>query len=480
MASRDSARPNLLHILSDDQGHWAMGCAGNRELRTPRLDRLAASGVRLENLFCVSPVCSPARASLLTGRIPSQHGVHDWIRAGDTHDAREEPDGGGRVIEYLAGMPGYTDLLAAAGYRCGLSGKWHLGDVHHPQKGFTYWNVHAKGGGPYYKAPMVRGNDVVAAEGYVTDVITDNALDFLTHYALPDSAPFCLAVHYTAPHSPWPRVHHPAELWDSYHDHCDFAAVPDGLTPPSWVQRLSIPVKDAETRRVYLSGYYAAVTAMDAGIGRLLDWLDRHGLRENTLVFFTGDNGMSMGHHGLYGKGNATFPLNLFDSAVKVPGILSRPGAVPAGQVCADLLSHYDVLPTLADYLHLPMAGLGDLPGRSFAALLRGQPLVDRGEVVVLDEYGPVRMIRTVDWKYVHRYPYGPNELYHLSEDPDEAVNRADQPDTRALQAALRRRLEEWFQRHVDPARDGLREAVTGNGQLDLAGPAATTWPRFA
>ena len=119
MASRDSLKPNVIVILADDLGCWAMGCAGNAEIRTPNLDRLAAGGMRFESFFCVSPVCSPARASLLTGRIPSQHGVHDWIRAGN---CRTEEDKGGRVMEYLRGQAGYTDVLAANGYACGLCG----------------------------------------------------------------------------------------------------------------------------------------------------------------------------------------------------------------------------------------------------------------------------------------------------------------------------------------------------------------------
>ena len=130
--------PNILFILSDDQGAWALGCAGNDEIRTPNLDRLARTGMRFSNFFCASPVCSPARASILTGRIPSQHGVHDWLRGGNALTAGELEAGGG-LIEYLKDQPGYTDVLAQAGWICGLSGKWHLGDSHHPQKGFTYW-----------------------------------------------------------------------------------------------------------------------------------------------------------------------------------------------------------------------------------------------------------------------------------------------------------------------------------------------------
>ena len=135
---------------------------------------------------------------------------------------------------------------------------------------------------------------------------------------------------------------------------------------------------------------------------------------------------MNMGHHGIYGKGNGTFPMNMFDTSVKVPVLISRPGAVPQGIVNDDLLSHYDVLPTLLEYLGLPNPQAQTLPGRSFAPLLRGESLLEREHVIVFDEYGPVRMIRSRDWKYIHRYPYGPHEFYDLANDPDEAHNLID------------------------------------------------------
>ncbi len=145
-------KPNIVFILSDDQGAWAMRCAGNSDIITPNLDRLAEEGILFENFFCVSPVCSPARASIITGQIPSTHGVHDFIRKGNI----DNPAGGlgyngkDRPIEYLKGMPGYTGYLAKDGYRCGLSGKWHLGASATPQKSFEYWYAHGFGGGDYY------------------------------------------------------------------------------------------------------------------------------------------------------------------------------------------------------------------------------------------------------------------------------------------------------------------------------------------
>jgi choline-sulfatase len=204
-------RPNIVFILTDDQGPWAMGCAGNGEIRTPSLDRLAESGTRFENFFCVSPVCSPARASILTGCIPSRHGVHDFIRQGNYAGERDHR----RLIEYLEGRTGYTEILAENGYVCGISGKWHLGNAHRAQKGFSFWQVHGSGGSNYYGAPMIRDGEIYRPEEYVTDHITDNALAFLDERA-GGPEPFYLSVHYTAPHSPWKRDQHPKETYDDY------------------------------------------------------------------------------------------------------------------------------------------------------------------------------------------------------------------------------------------------------------------------
>jgi choline-sulfatase len=469
---------NILSVLVDDLGYWGMGCAGNREIRTPNLDRLAAVGIRFDSFFCSSPVCSPARASILTGRIPSQHGVHDWIRAGNSRDERER---GGELIEYLRGQTGYTDLLAAHGYVCGISGKWHLGDSHHPQKGFSFWEVHARGGGPYYDAPMIRGGEVQRVPGYVTDAITDNALRFLAERA-GDDTPWYLSVHYTAPHSPWDRANHPDSLYDDYYANCPFASTPVEPMHPWQVD--SAPYgTDEQRRRTLLSGYFCATTAMDAGVGRILNWLEEKGLREDTLIVFMSDNGMNMGHHGIYGKGNGTFPQNMYDTSVKVPALISQPGRVPQGIVSDAMLSQYDVMPTLLEWLGFEYPGAVRLPGQSFAPLLRGQPLPDREAVVVLDErrggehavfdeYGPVRMIRTKEVKYVHRYPYGPHELYDLVNDPGERQNLIDEPGHQRLVRDLKAGLEEWFVRYVDPRLDGTHEAVTGKGQLGLSGPA--------
>jgi arylsulfatase A-like enzyme len=460
-------RPNVVFILSDDQGPWAAGCYGNAEIRTPNLDRLAAEGVRLTHFFVATPVCSPSRATLLTGTIPSQHGIHDWLYAGPSTPDRPDYNVGPDARPLLAGQVAYTDVMAAHGYRCGLSGKWHLGDSLRPQHSFDFWFVHQRGGGPYNDAPMVRDGRLTTEPGYVTDVITDEALRFLDrHYAARPDQPFYLGVHYTAPHSPW--TGHPQALVDSYAD-CPFASCPQEPRHP-WAGDLT---DRCLGNREMLQGYFAAVTAMDANIGRLLARLDALGIRQDTLVVFTSDNGFSCGHHGFWGKGNGTHPRNMYEHSIRVPCIFSHPGRLPQGHVAGAMASAYDFMPTLLEYLDLPIPADRNLPGASFLPDLRaaGRPILrqaqdrlddrrpTRGDrpVVVYDEYGPVRMIRTREWKYVYRHPDGPHDLYDLVSDPDERRNLADDPGQVHRIRDLHAQLEAWFARYVVPERDGLR-----------------------
>jgi arylsulfatase A-like enzyme len=217
--------------------------------------------------------------------------------------------------------------------------------------------------------------------------------------------------------------------------------------------------------RESLKGYFAAVTAMDADLGRIIDRVERLGLRENTLIVFTSDNGYSCGHHGFWGKGNGTFPLNMYENSVRVPFIVSHPGHLPEGETSDALVSGYDFAPTLLEYLDLPAMDDDGLPGRSFLPVLRGESHTARESVVVFAEYGPTRMLRTREWKYIHRYAYGPHELYNLVHDADERKNLADAPEQAGRVREMRQELAEWFAQYVDPMMDGARLPVTGAGQ---------------
>ncbi len=460
----DQKKPNIVFILTDDQGNWAMGCAGNKDIRTPNLDRLTYTGTRFDNFFCTSPVCSPARASILTGRIPSQHGVHDWIVGGNGPNDWMKIGGTGRNTEYLDGMTAYTDILSKNGYVCGISGKWHMGYSWKPQKSFDHWFVFENAANSYYHADMIRDGKPEKTEGYLTNIITDDALKFIKEHGN-GPKPFYLSVHYNAPHRPW-KNNHPQEIVESY-DECTFKSVPQE-PDHRWTY---LNEREMDDPRENLKHYYASITAMDQDVGRILDKLEEMGLREDTLVCFVSDNGFNCGQHGIWGKGNGTFPINMYDTSVKVPGIFSWPGVVRRGTVSDALVSQYDIMPTLLECAGAENPEKENLPGRSFLQILTGEQNDFRDNVVVFDEYGPVRMIRTKEWKYVHRYPYGPNELYDLNNDPDERNNLFSDDKKKAKISELRGELEEFFLKYVDPTLDGSKQPITGWGQRDIVGP---------
>ena len=313
---------------------------------------------------------------------------------------------------------------------------------------------------------VVEDGQVHIEKRYITDLITEHAIDFLDEFER-EEQPFYLGVHYTAPHSPWERSEHP-ETYLFMYDDCPFESVPELPEHPN--QNRTCPRGTGERRKELLSGYYAAITAMDAGIGQIIAKLEEMGVRDNTLIIFMSDNGMNMGHHGIWGKGNGTFPLNMFDTSVKVPAIFAHPGVIPEGRTNEELVSQYDIFPTILDYVGIENPEADGLPGHSFLPLLRGEKQTGRDNVVIFDEYGPVRMIRNKDWKYVHRYPYGPHELYDLKNDPDETMNRTDDPICRNILDSLRVELGDWFRQYVLPDKNGAIEPVTGFGQLAKTG----------
>lgn len=465
-----SKQPNFLFILVDDMGPWALHSAGNQEIQTPNLDRLADRGIRFENFFCASPVCSPARASILTGLMPSQHGVLDWIASGNVDKERMDREGvnnpyGGyhferKPIRYIASEQTYTSRLAEAGYQLALSGKWHLGDSMTPQAGFAdRWYTIGKGGAQYYYPDIIESGEIKIENEYVTTLFTDKALDYLTEM---QAKPFYLGVHYTAPHSPWEEDNHPADIIDLYKD-CAFRNNPDvpdheGLQVP--------PVYGTPTRRENLIGYYAAVTAMDREVGRLLDRLEELGLDDKTFVFFISDNGMCMGHHGVWGKGNGTFPQNMYEESIKVPCIIAGPG-INEGQVASALYSQIDLFPTILELAAVePKEDELNRAGTSFAHVLAGETEHDH-HAYICDEYGTVRMLRTKTDKYIHRSPWGPHAFYDLEKDPSETNNLFGDPNYADLILERRHELETWFSEFSDPSFDGSRQPVTGLGQLD-------------
>lgn len=298
--------------------------------------------------------------------------------------------------------------------------------------------------------------------------MTDKALSWLEQFSRQDN-PFYLSVHYTAPHAPWEREHHPEEYVNLY-ENCRFDSIPD---VPDHPDKTGGPVYQTPRRKTNLQGYFAAITAMDACVGTLLEALDAFGLRENTVVIFTSDNGMCMGHHGIWGKGNGTFPQNMYEESVQVPFILSYPPLTNrSGKTIENLASALDIYPTILDLAQISDPQTFVLPGQSLLPIIRGQkdPSTDGRCVFVFEEYGPVRMLRTSQYKYIHRYPYGPHEFYDLQQDPREEINQIAEPCRQRMILEMRHQLNMWCRKYVDPDVDGSREAVTGWGQLCRAG----------
>ncbi|WP_062105858.1 sulfatase-like hydrolase/transferase [Bacillus niameyensis] len=482
-------KPNILFIMSDDQGYWSMGCAGNRDVKTPNLDMLAKNGIRFENFFCASPVCSPARASIMTGQMPSRHGIQDWIAEGHVEKSQLDDDlvrhfneenrewfydwpknqlNETKATDYLGDRRCYTEDLVDAGYTCALSGKWHIGNAGIPQKGFTYWRALAMGGENYmYPVTLdpVTNKFTLQRETYVTDWITNNAIEFLDTHNM--ETPFYLQVNYTAPHAPWDERHHKPELWTEF-EGCEFNDFPNEQ-PHKW-SGMSFPSEEARLaqRLTWNRGYCASLLGMDLGIGQIIEHLKDLGVYDNTIIIFTSDNGMAMGHHGIFGKGNGTFPMNMYETSVKVPTIISMPDRKSG--VCDSLLSHYDIMPTILELIDSNEKLNESLPGKSFLPILKDEEHDSHDMVVVHSEYGPARMIRTKEWKYIHRYPYGENELYDMVNDPNERNNLVGQKEFAVIISDLKYKMELWFDKHSDRETDGRLESNRGIGQVGPVG----------
>ncbi|MBO4392592.1 MAG: sulfatase-like hydrolase/transferase [Clostridia bacterium] len=460
-------KPNLVFILSDDQGAWALG-RETPEIITPNLDRLAGEGTYFKNFFCASPVCSPARCSLVTGRMPSAHGVHDWLSGGNVsrdslpEELKNRYSSDICATDYLDGIPSCFDVLREAGYRMGFVGKWHMGDSLKKRDGFDEWTVLLSGGCEYIHPDVCIDGVPQYLNRYVTDFFTERAVKFIDSHP---KEPFSLHLHYTAPHMPWAHGQHRKDILELY-DNCRFNCHPFHELHPDQIAMSEAGDTD-EKRKYLLKGYYAAITAMDEGVGKVMDALYRNGLSENTVVVFSGDNGMNLGQHGIWGKGNGTYPQNMYDSSVKVPFIVWGPRFFRSGAEVENLISHCDVLPTLRDFFGLPQHLSSDdkIPGESFLAeLTDGRGDTER-KICIMDEYGPVRMIRSRRYKYVHEGILGKHQLYDMQADPEENINLFGNPAYADIQKSLADELEKTFSEYTLPPFDGAKTNPTGSGQ---------------
>lgn len=437
--------PNIVLIMTDNQGAWTLGCYGNADIRTPNIDRLAREGVRFTRAFSSNAVCSPTRATYLTGLLPSQHGVHCFLRA---NEAQMGPKAYCTIGEFRT-LP---RILAESGYCCGLSGKWHLGANLTPQEGFATWITMPHGAtATFYDADVIEDGKVRTEPQSLTDLWTERGVKFIEAHR---NRPFFLFLSYNGPYGLGRTLLQPAR-----NRHAAFYA---DQTLPSFPRGLMHPWlfnnKEYLNNLSAIRRYAAELSGIDDGVGAVLAALRTHELDRRTLVIFCADQGWMGGQNGIWGMGDHTRPLGAFDGMMHVPLIFRHSGEIPPGRTSDVMVSNYDLMPTLLGYLgwadkqpvHPPS------PGRDFSPVLRGRPL-ERWYNVVYYEMEFVRCIRTADWKYVHRHPDGPHELYDLRRDPQEMFNEYGQPRHGEIQRELAERLEKFFQAYADPKYDLYR-----------------------
>jgi arylsulfatase A-like enzyme len=444
---------NLVLILTDNHGAWTLGCYGNPDIRTPNIDRLADEGTLFERCYSSNAVCSPTRATLLTGLMPSQHGVHCFLGSGNVQIGPKAYN----TLEELRSLP---EILADAGYVCGLTGKWHLGNNLQPQESFSYWITMPHGAtAAFYDAQVIENGEIRKEPRYLTDLWTDHAIRFIKEN---QEKPFFLYLPYNGPYGLGNSLNRPARNRHAeYYADKDLWSFPRGPVHP-WLlhNRQFINNLDAMRR------YAAEVSGVDDGVGRVMETLKQLGLDENTLVVFTGDQGLSGGQNHVWGMGDHSWPLHTFDSTMHVPLIYRRPGVIPAGERSKIMTSNYDIMPTVLSCL-----GLGEQmpeepasPGRDYSAVVQGRTLGE-WEDVVFYEFENCRTIRTNEWKYtMRRCPEGPTELYKIADDPGELDNLAGRPGFEEIEAKLAGRVEEFFEEHSDPKYDLYR----GGGSKSL------------
>jgi arylsulfatase A-like enzyme len=457
-------RPNILFIMTDDHAAHAISAYGSVVNQTPNLDRLAREGMRFDRCFVVNSICTPSRATILTGKYSHLNGVPVFNR-------------------FDGSQPTVAKYLRAAGYYTGMIGKWHLGS---DPTGFDQWII-LPGQGVYFDPAFLTPEGRKVINGYATDVITDLAIDFLKNR--PKDQPFFLMCHHKAPHRPWePDEKHkamfarraipePKTLRDDYNTRTDALhenqqrvfddltrrdlklEPPANLTGPERNQWLDTKptmvdiVLDGKKKTFmgeelnkwkyqrYMQDYLACIQSVDDNVGRLLEWIDQNGLREDTVVIYTSDQGFFLGDHGLYDK------RFMYEPSLKMPFLVRWPGIVKPGFRQEAIAINPDFAPTFMDLAGLPVPA--DMQGRSLVPLLKGKRPTDwrtsmyyryyhdPGHHNTRAHYG----VRTVTHKLIYYWKKDQWELFDLIKDPDELHNIYNDPAQQRVAAKLKAEL---------------------------------------
>lgn len=434
-------RPNIIFIFSDDHAQHAISAYGSKVNQTPHLDRLAKDGARFVNSFVTNSICTPSRATLLTGQYSHLNGVPVFNRFDGNRDNAAK-------------------RLQAGGYHTGMIGKWHLGS---DPTGFDRWIV-LPGQGVYWNPTFLVPGKKVNIEGHCTDITTDLGIEFLE--TRPKDKPFFLMLHQKAPHRAWEPdernkarfqnavIPEPSTLFDDYATRPTALPIneqtvardltrrdlklepPADLKGPALAQwynakpmELTVDGKTLTGKELvqwkyqrYMQDYLACVQGVDDSVGKVLDYLDQHGLAENTIVMYSADNGWYLGDLGLYDK------RFMYEPGLKTPLIARGPG-VKAGNVPTQFVANIDLAPTFLDLAGLPVPD--SMQGQSLAPILRGESPADwRTSVYYRYYHDPGHHntvahlgVRTATHKLIHYWKQDAYEMFDIVNDPAEQNN---------------------------------------------------------
>lgn len=476
LAAASKQRPNILFIFTDDHASHAMSCYGSKVNETPNLDRIAREGMRFDNCFCTNSICGPSRAVILTGKHSHLNG---FKQNGNKFDGSQQT---------------FPKLLRKQGYQTAIVGKWHLAS---DPTGFDYSEI-LIGQGPYYNPPMIRNGERVKHEGYTTDIITDLALDYLKNQRDPNK-PFMLMFQHKAPHRNWqpgPKHLHmyddvtipePENLFDNYEGRGTAARQQDmtiaktmtdfdlKLTPPKnltpeqlkvWnaayepkneaFRKASLKGKDLVRWKYqrYMKDYLRCVASVDDNVGRMLDYLEKSGLAENTVVMYSSDQGFYLGDHGWFDK------RFMYEESYRMPLLARWPGVIKPGSVNTDLVSNLDFAETFLNIAGAPIPS--DMQGVSLVPLFKGEETAWRKSLYYhyYEFYNDRRSahmvrrhngVRTKRYKLIHFYNLGEWELYDLEKDPQEMHSVYDDPAYAPIVKELKTELKSLQKQYQVP-----------------------------
>lgn len=500
---KESRKPNILFIMTDDHTTQAMSCYEGSLLHTPNMDRIAEEGIRFDNCYATNALSGPSRACIMTGKFSHINGFTDnaCIFDGDQQT--------------------FPKLLQEAGYQTAMIGKWHL--ISDPQ-GFDWWSILSGQGeqGNYYSPEFKENGKEIIEEGYVSDVITDKALNYLKDRD--KDRPFCMMFHHKAPHRNWmPSPRHlgifndtvfpePDNLFDDYSSRCSAASEQDMnlestftedwdlklmtreemLADPDnrlarmyfrmpeevqekwdsvYAQRIkeyrSGTIKGKELVRwkyqQYMRDYLATVMAVDESIGRIMDYLEDTGELDNTIIVYTSDQGFFLGEHGWFDK------RFMYEECQRMPLVIRYPKAVKAGSTSEALCMNIDFAPTFLDFAGIPVPE--DIQGKSLKGILSGNGRTPDdwrdavyyhyyeypAEHSVKRHYG----IRTKDWKLIHFYnDIDAWEMYDMKNDPKEMTNVFDRQEYSSVRQELAEILRKTQEQYKDNDPDEMERVL--------------------